>query len=326
MFEPGLSMLSLNDLSLKFNKNWLQISDQLGKQIDLFEMDLKRLVIRGLGTKSQFLGEIDIRSEAIEVDSLVLKDHRDKNKPRPQDVEMPMFHSMVGSIPIGLKVDTILIKNSFVSYIELPEGKTEAGTIHFDNLFGSIYNITTLESFKSTYKQFEIDLIGKLNKAGKLSVRITVPYDTSGFHLKAQMDSLEVISLNSTLQPMAGIEVKSGLVSKLELDMKASKANSKNIMVLHYTDLSLSILKEKEHKTKKRGLMSSLANSVIRTRNIPDTKHYIIADYISERNIYRGPFNFMWKSAKEGFIQIVPSKTAKGLMGDGRNKKKSDKR
>ena len=59
------------------------------------------------------------------------------------------------------------------------------------------------------------------------------------------------------------------------------------------------------------------------TKNDPTTKNYIIADYRSERNIYRGPFNFMWQTVKEGFIQIIPTKTTKGFLGQGDKKKKT---
>jgi hypothetical protein len=313
-FNPDHNILQLKDLSLKFNKDWLEVSDALGKQVDLFEMDLGTLEISGIGAKSRFFGELDIRSEAMVLENLVLKDHRDKNKSRPPDKEMPMFASMVNSIPVGLRVDTIFLRNANLSYTELPEGKIIPGTISFNNLYGTIYNLTTLESFQIAYKQLEVDLVSKLNNEGKLNVRLTVPYGGRGFHLKAQMDSLDATVLSPTLIPMADVDVNSGFISHMELDMKASPSLAQNQMILNYTDLKLNVLKEAGDHLKKRGLISDIANIAIHTKNQPGTKKYVIANYNTERNIYRGPFNFMWKTAKEGFIQIIPTKTTKGLI------------
>ena len=70
----------------------------------------------------------------------------------------------------------------------------------------------------------------------------------------------------------------------------------------------------------KKGLVSLMANSAIRRHNLPDQGHYIVADYQSFRNIYRGPFNFMWESIKEGLLYIVPTGASGILLGDPEKK------
>jgi hypothetical protein len=42
--------------------------------------------------------------------------------------------------------------------------------------------------------------------------------------------------------------------------------------------------------------------------------------------MYRGPFNFLWNSLKGGMMQIVPSGTAKAIIGDGKKEKKGKKK
>jgi len=91
-------------------------------------------------------------------------------------------------------------------------------------------------------------------------------------------------------------------------------------LTVDYDSLELAVLKDYEYAHSKRGFISSIANSAIRKANMPDTKHYHIADYQSFRNVYRGPFNFMWESAKEGMLYIVPTGAISLLVGNPEKK------
>ena len=104
--------------------------------------------------------------------------------------------------------------------------------------------------------------------------------------------------------------------------MNANRTQSSNTLVVDYDSLGLAVLKDHEHDYKKRGLVSSIANSAIRHTNLPDHKHYHVAEYDSYRNIYRGPFNFMWETAKEGMMFIVPTGATGLLVGNPEKKAK----
>ena len=71
---------------------------------------------------------------------------------RPPDAEKPMFKGMVDAIPITLKVDTILLDDAQVVYTELGEGKSEGGTLGFEQINGTITRLTTLPEEQSRYE------------------------------------------------------------------------------------------------------------------------------------------------------------------------------
>lgn len=315
-FRPHADELSLKNFSLQYDQDWIQVSNKLDHQLDLFEVALRELSIRGISKKSTFLGEIDISASSLVVDSLVFSDRRNKNKPLPPERVKPMFGEMIQSIPIGITIDTIQIKRATITYEELPNGKLLPGALYFNDFYGSIFHFSSVPSVQMEHKKIEADFIMKLNDAGDISVQLSIPYEEEGFHLKANIRSFDVAALNYTLLPMVEIETKSGIINELQLDMKANSLQAKNTMHLAYEDLSLSIMKEVDHHEKRRKLISGLANLAVRHNNIPGTADYVMADFISDRNQNKGPFNFMWKSIKEGIMKILPTHLALLLLGE----------
>jgi hypothetical protein len=316
------SELAFKNISLAFTKDPLEVSDLVGEQTDLIQADIRLLKISQLDAQSDLYVDLDIRARSVLIDGLVMRDFRDKNKPRPPDVEKPMFEGMVGSIPVPLKVDSIIIRNSDIYYSELAENKQEPGTVRFADINGSIINVTTIQEYQQQYQSFKATITSRLNQTANMNVALEVPYDHEMFSLQASVSAFNLDILNPTVKPMAGVEVTSGNAHKIDLKMNASRTQSTNTLVVDYDSLGLAVLKDRAHDYKKRGLISSIANSAIRHTNLPDHKHYQVAEYDSYRNIYRGPFNFMWETAKEGMLFIVPTGATGILIGDIEKKAK----
>jgi len=323
-YHADNSEFQLNNISMSFTKDKLEVSNIVGEQTDLIEAEIKLLQISQLDAQSNLYSDLDIRAKSIVIDGLVLKDFRDKNKSRPPDTEKPMFEGMVKSMQVSLKVDSIIIRNSDIYYTELGENKSKPGTIHFAELNGSIVNVTTIPEFQKEYKSFNANLNTKLNQGAKMSIALEVPYENEVFNLHVTIGRFNLGDLNPTIIPLADIEVTSGIAHKIDFKMNARRTEAANVLRVDYDSLGLTVLKDYGYAHNKRGLISSIANSAIRKTNMPDTKHYHVPEYNSFRNIYRGPFNFMWESAKEGMLYIVPT-GAMGLLV-GNPEKKAEKK
>jgi hypothetical protein len=93
--------------------------------------------------------------------------------------------------------------------------------------------------------------------------------------------------------------------------MKASTSHARTQLVFDYDDLKIEILNRQD---KKSGI-TWLANPLLRSSNLPAQKNYRTGTYNVQRNIYRGPFNYLWNSLKEGLLVIIPSGTALKIAG-----------
>ena len=321
------SKLILNDLQMKYTVNWRDVSRELGKQTDLIEIELKELSLEELQASSSLYTDLDVRATKIGIRGLLFTDHRDKNMPRPPDKVKPMFKGMIDAIPVTVKVDTILLEDSAVHYGELGVGKNEAGRLRFEEINGRIIRLTTLPEEQGNYKTFEAQINARRNGLADISFALTVPYDREAFHVSAQVGQMDLIRLNETLGPLAGVEVASGKMNRIQFEMNASEYSSRNSLKFDYSDLKINVPKEgKDHEMHTNALMSTLANTAIRHHNLPDQGKYLTAQYDSERNLYRGPFNFMWKSLSDGMAHIVPGTFVQKIIGTHKGTKKETRK
>lgn len=313
----------LNGISLGYSIDWVEVSQQLGFQNDIIELKLKELVINNLEPSSEFYTSLDIAAEKISVDSLDIKLMRNKNLNRPVDSEMPTFNGIIEGIPLALKLDSILITNSTVSYSELGVKKHESGTVRISEVNGLISNITNIPENQNNWKEMTANLDSKFADIAPIKVSLNMPYDREYFALDVNVGSMNLNVLNPTLKPLAGVEIESGHMQRIHYTMNAGEYVSKNKLIFDYSDLHLNLIKENtDKKEKKLGFKSFVANSVVRNDNIPSDKHYLIANYKSNRNVYRSPVNYIIQGLMHGFTRIVPGKGVQKLIHKDKKKNK----
>ena len=104
---------------------------------------------------------------------------------------------------------------------------------------------------------------------------------------------------------MAKVSVESGRLHLLDFKMDVTGTTSNNQLDMQYDNLKIVVMGESKNK---KGMISLVANSLVRKQNLPGKKKYRTAQYTSERNLHKGPFNFIWNSLKMGFIEILPAR------------------
>ncbi|MCA0933308.1 hypothetical protein LCM02_12670 [Lutimonas saemankumensis] len=306
----------IENLNMAYTEDWKMVSKKIGKQKDLMEVMLREIAFEQLEASSSFYSELDILAKKIVLEDLVFKDYRDKNMVRPSDVIKPMFKGMVDAIPFELKVDSIVLKNAEVWYSELGKNKTEAGTVRFESINGFVTNLTTIDELQDSYKNFKATFDASLNGIAPVSFNLKVPYNKEAFYAEVRIGKMDLVNMNQTTRTLAGVEIVSGNSDRIYFEMNASDKTSENKMFFDYRDLKLNLLKEnKEHQLKNKPLVSAIANSAIRHHNIPDEGKYLQASYYTERNPYRGPFNYMWLGVMDGMMHIVPGKSVQKVLG-----------
>lgn len=319
--------LHLENLYMGYSEDWKVVSKKVGKQTDLIEISLGKLAFEQLEASSSFYSELDILSKKMILEDLVFKDYRDKNMTRPPDEIKPMFKGMVDAIPFELKVDSIVLNNAEVWYSELAKNKSEAGTVRFENINGYIHNLTTIKELQVSYKTFNAQFDASINGVAPVQLNLSVPYDKEAFSAVAHIGKMDLVKMNQTTRTLAGVEIVSGSSERIYFEMNASSNGSENKMNFDYRDLKLNLLKEnKDHKLKNKPLVSAIANSAVRNNNIPEEEKYIKASYYTERNPFRGPFNFMWLGVMDGMMHIVPGKSIQKVMGLEKKDKKAKKK
>lgn len=313
----------LHDISKAYSIDWIEVSKRLGIQNDVIEFYIKSLAIHQLEPSNQFYTDLDIKARSIHLDSMNIKLQRNKNFPRPPDVAKPMFKEMVDAIPIALDLDSLHITNSSVTYRELGVKKDDSGTIEINKINGHITGVTNIPELQQNLSQLNSNLTANLSGQAPMKIALIVPYHGESFTLDVEVGSMELVKLNPMLTPLAGVEVKSGKLTGLKYHMNASRRNSQNKLIFDYSELHMNMVKEKkDHTERKRLFLSAVANAAIRNNNMPGQEKYHIAEYQSERNIYRSPVNYIIQGLIQGIIRIVPGKNVQKALTKEKKKKK----
>ncbi|MDR7131379.1 hypothetical protein J2X69_003743 [Algoriphagus sp. 4150] len=304
------------DLKLAYDDSNLAAAKRARFQRDYIEIDLKHLKIEKISARSSIYGDWSVVAGLMTIDSLILHDVRNKNKPRPYDEpEKPMFEGMVELIPFPLELDTVRVLNSTITYSQISEGKSQPGSLNFEQLSALITRVVSLDSLQSGEMLIHGEAV--LNGFAPMRMDVTVPYGMGAneerFHLEASVDPFGLPSLNGILGDLVSVNINSGRMEKLEITMDANPKYSSNFMKFHYSDLKLELRDEEE---KKKKLMSTLSNILISNNNLPENRNYRTATFRTERNIYRGTFNLIWESLREGMLEIAPGDVMQLLLNE----------
>lgn len=314
----------LNDISMGYSIDWIEVSNIVGFQNDIIELNAQEIGIHQLQPSSSFYTQLDIEAQKISIDELNIKLQRNKNISRPPDVVKPLFQGIINAIPMAILIDSIQISNSSLTYGELEAKKSESASLKIQEINGTITGITNMPIEQTEKGQLQATMSASLIGKAGINIELNVPYDTESFALRVDVGEMDLTSLNPTLKPLAGVEMASGQMKQIQFQMNAGSYQSQNKLVFDYENLHVKMINEKsKHGSNKKVLLSAIANTAIRTNNMPDKHNYLVAEYQSERNIYRSPINYIIHGLVNGFTRIVPGKGVQNLINkEGKKGKK----
>ena len=129
------------------------------------------------------------------------------------------------------------------------------------------------------------------------------------FLLDARLDSLDLLSLNEIVKPLAPAEVVSGWAQDVVFHMDASSRKGRIRLDFPYRKLKVALLKEKDGETTQKGFLSRLANLVLRDNNPahPERKDSKLRKVDMEivRDPYHSAFNYLWQMLRPALVESV---------------------
>lgn len=320
--EEGLYRLTarmleydMQDHSLKMDT--VRIKPQLDRQEFAKYVGIERDRIEGVIPFVQITGLIfnreesfSIRAEAIRLQGF-LKFFRDKRLPHAGTYK-PLPYLQMRVLPVKLHIDTITIEKSYVEYEEYAESATGPGKILFDDLTGTLANVSNIDSGKLNISaSARLMGTGLLRMSGELN-----PTDKPSI-LRGRLSSFELTHLNKMLEPMAAMRIESGRLHTLHFDLRFNETNAHGSVLLNYNNLRMISLKSsgdgKNSGSGQDDIQTFILNTFVikrnMTDNLPPDKRTGTIYY--ERDKSRSIFNFWWKSVFAGIKSTLKIKSPK---------------
>jgi hypothetical protein len=226
------------------------------------------LTIHNVDLTSYFRDSV-LRLNKLTVNEPQLTIYKDKTVPFDPGNIKPLPVNLIKSIPFALTLDTLVLSNGVVKYVERSRKTKLEGSVFLTRLNATIYPVTN-QNLKDA-DSLNIRAQAYLMDTALIRLRMRESYTDSlaGFVMTVQMPPANLTILNSITIPLGSLKLKSVLLDTLHMRVAASEYMSIGTMTMHYRKLKIQYLKG--GKEAKQNLLSGFAtfaaNSIVKTNN-----------------------------------------------------------
>lgn len=205
----------------------------------------------------------------VDVDRFAFLSYEDKTMP-PDSSRKPTLNQYIFErLPIKIKVDTAVVRNSFFEMEQLTPEVGIPGVLTLNAINGIAYNFTNDTADLKKEDKMKVTASGLLMNQSKVNATIMYDLDspTQEFICNFSADSIYLPILNPYLENGIRAKVEDGILARGLVYFKSDTIESRGKTQLIYHDLKLSLNKKDSVQEHKRGLLSFVANTVLRTKN-----------------------------------------------------------
>ncbi|MEO6722675.1 MAG: hypothetical protein ABIN67_20055, partial [Ferruginibacter sp.] len=264
------STVKVRQFSVKPLLTEQQFVKQSRYQHDLYDLTINDMTFSGVNIKKLLVNkELEIESGSIQT---IFKIFNDKTLPPQSKSKVGNYpHQLLQKVSFPIYIKTLKITNGQVSYRERAAKSAMVGNVFFTGLNGTLSNITNIPDRLKSNPNLTVKAGAKFLGQGNLSTLWQLPMNTSSgaFNIKGEMQPMNAVGLNPLIEPLGMASVKQGQVDKVTFNMDGTNLKAVGNILFLYHDLKLELLKkdEDEKQLKKKGLMSALANTIIKNDN-----------------------------------------------------------
>ncbi len=243
------------------------------------------------------LEEHVLAAHELKIGQFFLDVQRDKRLPNPGKTEKPFqLHEL---IPPMLHLQQIRLEKGSIRYQEISDKTEKQGEIELDNIYAFARGKHPGQPLS---KGVLLDATTRLyNQA---PIRIRYEYKTpSQFQLQIEASRLELPLLNRIAVPLQAVEIKSGYLDTLYLDVLADKEHAMGHSTITYRGLHLEIMKRNDpgKKNFKSEFLTFLADGFI----LKNGKEKASVAIKQARRPEKSIFNYWVKIASHGALNAV---------------------
>ncbi len=237
---------------------------------------------------------IDI--ERLSIDRLALNSYLNRSKPSDTSSIKPNLHEFIRRIPMRITIDTAIVSNSYIACEQLSPEAAVPGILTINDVSGKVFNFTndtaTLRHDSIMFANVEGRL---MNKAGiRADFKYFLNSPTDEFIVKAQTDTIFLPDMNPFLENALFARIDDGVMKSADIEFTSNNKSSSGVSVFRYNGLKLSVNKHDSIQPKRRGLLSFLANSLIRTDNPKHKLSHVKKGYIYAKRDPHKSFSSYW--------------------------------
>lgn len=301
LFNSGNKRLTIAEIVLEPQAGKFEFAQKFGHEEDRINLFIDSINVYNLSVL-ELLQSYVLKADKAKIKKMNFHAFRDKRlKLSPDNKKLPQ--EIIRELDLPLKIDTLELFAERISYEEFPDIGDKEGNLYFTNINGSIINISNIpEDNSGTMK---ILASGHVFGKSKLEARFSFDIfnENNNFSISGTLSETDPLLFNEMCVPVAGVEIKSGKINKMEFSAMANSTSSEGTMKLSYEDLKL-IIRDRETE-KKKGLQTMLANLFVIKESNPQNGEFREGEMRFERDKRKQITNFCWKTILSGMKSSI---------------------
>lgn len=267
-------------------------------------IELEALNYRRLVEQRAFL------TERVVVDSLQIDIFLDKHVPKRRPSQPPMPQDLFQQVKQTIRVDTLNVPYGRISYSAYAPQAQKPGTITFQDISGSVVNITNIPDRMSRETPAVIHGSTLIAGAGRLYATIELPLlaPSLSFKYQGQVGPMHVEAFNNILLPVTKLKLEGGAVDTLWFNATVEQGTARGFLHALYRNLTIRFTGQSDDvHTLPQSLKTFFANKVVvESSNIPSNDDSLRVGTIQHSRQKGTPFfGFIWKSLRSGIYSIL---------------------
>jgi len=265
--------------------------------LTLGKIKIQNINITALNHQKVVVDQVELNDPSLYIfrDISLPHDSVDRTHDFPQEV--------IKRLPMPLYIHQIQIRNGFIEYKEKNNKSDSSGRLTFYHINAAFRQVTNMPIYIKRHNELQFEFRGKFLNESNLTVHMNMLLnDTKGhFQLEAKLDSMDALSLNPLLKPMALAEIENGQITGLQYSLSANNTFGQGNLLLTYQNLKLKLLKKsKNHINYQTRLLPTIAANVVIKKSNPLNGKIRLSQVEYTRDTRRSLFNFLWKSLLAG--------------------------
>lgn len=290
-----------------------EFEKKLHYQDNRFDMLFPKVVAKNIDWWALTNNE-SFTSDEMELYDASIKDYIDRRLPTSaSDDNIKDFpHQLVMEIPTKINVKKLQLHELNVSYEEFNPDANKSGTVTFNNINGTITNISNMPAVMKTYRHTIAELKGlfmnTVSFTSKFNFDLT-KYKTGNFSMQMSIGKLNKDILNPIAEALGLFSIKTGAVTRANTKIEGDNYSSNVKLLMLYNDLHLTPLKKDSdtdtsmHKKTITGFFANLF--LIKNGNPTYLGDPRTVQVQVQRNAEQTFFGFIWKSTLTGILETI---------------------
>ena len=216
-----------------------------------------------------------------------------------------MPNELIKTIPVYMRIDNLVVQNSYVIYKDKSSKVKNDGQITFEQTNLRVSNLTNDKRMMTAEHPAELWLQTKIMGDGDLKLNIKMPLLSENFDYSytGNLGPTNATCFNSMLQ-YGGMKLEDGKVEAQNFNVEVKDGKAVGAMLLIYHDLHASVIKKQSGKEEK--LATGIADIVLKKKN---KKHNKLSAKVAKVN-YRQKktddfLSYTWASISDAIVKTV---------------------